>query len=582
LGVLSVGDLDHSLFRKDCATMYEQFFGLNRRPFAAAPDADCYFPATAIEAARQTLFRCIDRGEGAALLIGPSGAGKSLLLQVLAEQFISRFELALLASGRLGTLRELLQAILYELGLEYRELQEGELRLALIDHLSDTRLDGVASGERGPEGLLLLIDEAHTLPLKLLEEIRLITNLIRDGQPKVRLVLAGSPALEERFTSPKLDAFSQRVSARCYLQPLDRGETFEYIKAQIEWAAGQPDSLFSRDALDAVYQATGGIPRLINQICDHALVLACGEGLTSLGKKSIESAWADLQQLPAPASDATDASQSSAGVIEFGVLDDASSNEYDLEIDPGLDSSCELSFDEPAIDLRPAFGSQDPLRSLSQVEQQIAAIDSDYVSQADAEPQIDLSFEATFDPFSETFAEEELVIDPFAMTATDALANRPIVQCAEGHNLAALLKPLPERPAPKLTIAAPAETLEFDADEIDFDSPGSAAADELSIETNEPLVFEMSQDNETQPVPAVAFWSSEETARQPDDARGSRYATYRLVADSSKSQGRTDTAHDDGYEPDLIVIEDEPPGVHQVNVVRRGQYRRLFSSMRHG
>jgi hypothetical protein len=80
--------------------MYESFFGLVRRPFVASADADCYYPATAIETARQTLFRCIDRGEGAALLIGPAGAGKSLLLQVLAEQFRGRFGIALLGSGR--------------------------------------------------------------------------------------------------------------------------------------------------------------------------------------------------------------------------------------------------------------------------------------------------------------------------------------------------------------------------------------------------------------------------------------------------------------------------------------------------
>jgi type II secretory pathway predicted ATPase ExeA len=567
--------------------MYEQFFGLSRRPFAAAPDADCYFPATTIEAARQTLFRCIDRGEGAALLIGPAGAGKSLLLQVLAEQFIARFELALLASGRLTTLRELLQAILYELGLEYRELQEGELRLALIDHLSGSgRLEGATTGTSGPEGLLLLIDEAHTLPLKLLEEIRLITNLIRGGQPKVRLVLAGSAALEERFTSPKLDAFNQRVSARCYLQPFDRQETFEYIKAQIEWAAGQPDRLFSRDALDAVYQATGGVPRLINQICDHALLLACGAGATSLDKPSIEAAWADLQQLPAPANrDSAEDSQTNAGdVIEFGVLDDASGNEYDIEIDPQSEASCELSFQEPSSEMRLAeFGYQDPLRSLSQVEQQIAAIDSDYESQAATGPQIDLSFEAAFDPFSESFAEEELVIDPFAMTATDALANRPIVQCAEGRNLAALLKPLPQRAAPKLTIAAPAEALEFDAYEIEMDSTSGLAAEELSIEAKDPIVFQVSPENENDAVPAVAYWPQELDASTPDNPRMPAYSTYRLVADLPPASERTDRAYDNPYgEPDLIVIEDEPPGVHQVKVVRRGQYRRLFSSMRQG
>jgi type II secretory pathway predicted ATPase ExeA len=576
------------LIGKEFATMYEQYFGLSRRPFAAAPDADCYFPGTTIEAARQTLFRCIDRGEGAGLLIGPAGAGKSLLLQVLAEQFIARFELALLASGRLGTLRELLQAILYELGLSYRDLQEGELRLTLIDHLSGSgRPDMPATRESGPEGLLLLIDEAHTLPLKLLEEIRLITNIIRGGQPKVRLVLAGSTALEERFTSPKLDAFNQRVSARCYLQPFDRQETVEYIRAQIEWAAGEADRLFTREALDAIYQATGGVPRLINQICDHALLLACGAGVASLDKASIETAWADLQQLPAPANrDADDASPAGGGdVIEFGVLDDAGGNEYDLEIEPELDTSCELSFDAQPTDVRGAvFGYQDPLRSLSQVEQQIAAIDSDCDPQAVSGPQFDLSFEAAFDPFSETFAEEELVIDPFAMTATDALANRPIVQCAEGRNLAALLKPLPERAAtPKLAIAAPLESLEFEANDIEIGPPVEALANDVSFGTDEPLVFEVSQESEQNSVPAVAFWPPDVGFTGHDNSRTPEFAAYRLVADSIPAPLRSDAAHDEGYnEPELIVIEDEPLGAHQVKVVRRGQYRRLFSSLRHG
>jgi len=562
--------------------MYEQFFGLSRRPFAAAPDADCYFPATMIETARQTLFRCIDRGEGTALLIGPAGIGKSLLLQVLAEQFKTRFEVALLASGRLTTLRELLQAILYELGLEYRELQEGELRLALIDHLSESGGFAGASQPISAAGLLLLIDEAHTLPLKLLEEIRLITNLIRDGQPKVRLVLAGSAALEERFTSPKLDAFNQRVSARCYLQPLDRQETFEYVKAQIEWAAGLPDRLFAGGALDAVFQAAGGIPRLINQICDHALLLACSAGAASLDKASIEFAWADLQQLPAPGSGDRDAPNTAADdVIEFGVLDDASSNEYDLEIDPEMNASCELSFDEAATDMRAVdLGYLDPLHSLSQVEQQIAAIDSDYESEAAAGSQIDLSFEVASDPFSETFAEEMLVIDPFAMTATDALANRPIVQCAEGHKLAALLKPLPQRAAPKLTIAAPVETLEFEADGIEMDSSAESAANEFSTMEG-PLVFEVSQESEQHSIPAVAYWPAGVESQSPDDTRASTYASFRLVADATPPPKRTDTTDDEQYsEPDLIVIEEESPAVHQVKVVRRGQYRRLFSSMR--
>src|SRR5262245_15774295 len=191
--------------------MYESHFLLSKRPFSAAPSADCFISTGSLEPARQTLIRCIDRAEGPGLVVGPAGTGKSLLCQILAEQFRGRFQVAHLAGARLCTRRALLQNILFELKLPYREMDEGELRLSLVDHLEPR------SG--GPEGLLLLVDEAHTLPLRLIEEVRLLTNVVRDGQSRVRLFLAGGMALEERLASPKLESFHQRIAARCYLQP---------------------------------------------------------------------------------------------------------------------------------------------------------------------------------------------------------------------------------------------------------------------------------------------------------------------------------------------------------------------------
>ena len=133
--------------------MYDGCFGLNRRPFASVPQIDRYFAATAIEGARTTLARCIQRGEGAGLVIGPSGTGKTLLCLLLAEQFRRSFQVAMLASGRLSTRRALFQAILYELGRPYRGMDEGETRLAVIDYLmaGDDELAGPgAAGGRGP------------------------------------------------------------------------------------------------------------------------------------------------------------------------------------------------------------------------------------------------------------------------------------------------------------------------------------------------------------------------------------------------------------------------------------------------
>src|SRR6185436_9609620 len=233
--------------------MYESHFLLSHRPFTPAPDAEAYIPTGSLEQARQTLLRCIGRAEGPGLVIGPAGTGKSLLCQILAKHFRGRFQVAHLAGARLCTRRALLQNILFELKLPFRDMDEGELRLSLVDHL-DPR-----SG--GPEGLLLLVDEANSLPLRLLEEIRLLTNVVRDGQARVRLVLAGNLALEERLTSPKLESFHQRIAARCYLQPLSRDETIFYVQEQMRRSGVSADGIFTAAAQAAIHTATDGIPR---------------------------------------------------------------------------------------------------------------------------------------------------------------------------------------------------------------------------------------------------------------------------------------------------------------------------------
>ncbi len=294
--------------------MYETYFNLTERPFASVPRPDHYYPAGVIDAARNTLTRCVDRGEGVGLIVGPSGSGKSLLCQVLAESFQKRLQVALLASTHLDTRRSLLQAVLYELNRPYRGMDEGELRLSLVDYV--TLNDDTAGGT------LLLVDEAHHLPLRLLDEIRTLTNLTRAMQPAVRLVLAGSHVLEERFASPKLESFSQRIAARCYLEAFQGEETQAYIWARILVCGGRGGELFPPESCRTVHKATGGVPRLINQVCDHVLLLAYAAGIRRIEPAHVEEAWADLQQLPTP----WNAPPTAAGMnnsIEFGRLDDA-------------------------------------------------------------------------------------------------------------------------------------------------------------------------------------------------------------------------------------------------------------------
>src|SRR4051794_17769829 len=244
------------------------------RVFPTYPQVSRYFPGGSIEDARTRLGRAIDRGDGPGFVVGGPGSGKSLLLQVLASQFQEQFDVVLPACARLCTRRALLQSILFELGLPYRSRDEGELRLSLLDRL--------LSKEDCASGLLLLIDEAQTLPPPLLDELRVLTNVVRGSQPQVRLVLAGSSSLEECFTDPELESFSQRLTARTYLGSFNREETGQFIGAQVAALGVASEDIFGADACSAVFEATDGVPRLVNQLCDRALLDANTAGLNKI------------------------------------------------------------------------------------------------------------------------------------------------------------------------------------------------------------------------------------------------------------------------------------------------------------
>lgn len=386
--------------------MYAGYFGFERRPFASVPLVEQYFPGTTIESARVSLTRCIERGEGAGMVVGPSGTGKTLLCQVLADGVRDSFPVAMLSCGRLSSRRALLQAILYGVGQPYRGMDEGELRLALVDFLTGS--------DQCPQGIALLVDEAHTLPLRLLEEIRMLTNVARGGEPAVRLVLAGGCVLEERFASPKLDSFSQRLVARCYLEAFNRLETEAYIQAQIEGAGGPSETLFSEAACQTVHQATDGVPRLINQVCDHALLLAYADGRREILPEQIEEAWADLQQLPTPFS-GDEPCGGEGGVIEFGGLDD--SGEEDEDSAPPLRISPETNQLDTDV--------EEPAQQIERIEAMLGEADGDFEPAGSIGPEVELVFEDPGLAFREEFEEEEVIADRYAKAEAPPAAEQP-------------------------------------------------------------------------------------------------------------------------------------------------------------
>ncbi len=302
--------------------MHEELFHSPERPFRATPDIRFYFPHDSVEAARQTVLRAVLRAEGPVMVMGGAGLGKSLLGTVVVEDLATRFDIVQLYAARLCSRRALLQSILFELKLPYRDLSEGELRLSILARLEP-------SSDYAPDGVVIVVDEAHTLPAKLLDELRLITNFTRAHQPRARLVLIGNLRLEDTFAEPQLESFNQRLAARCYLQPMNRQQTREYVFHQLTAAGFKPKELVTEEAINSVYAASEGVPRLVNQIMDHSLALAATGSQSPVSSALVEEAWADLQQLPAPWHAGADklpsgssTSRTATSTVEFGALED--------------------------------------------------------------------------------------------------------------------------------------------------------------------------------------------------------------------------------------------------------------------
>jgi len=217
----------------------------------------------------------------------------------------------LLGDIRITSRTGLLQQVLANLGQAHQGLDEHALEMRLVDALTQ----GASA-----RSLLLIIDEAQLLSIELLEEIRLLTNLIRDGRQLVQTILVGGPKLEDPLADPKLESLSQRIIARCYLHPMNQAETCQYIRSMLAVTGLKIDD----DAIASVHHACGGVPRLINQLMNQSLDFASAQRKRSIDESCVQHAWADLQQLPSPVIEPRLKPHQST--IEFGELDEEEMN----------------------------------------------------------------------------------------------------------------------------------------------------------------------------------------------------------------------------------------------------------------
>jgi type II secretory pathway predicted ATPase ExeA len=270
--------------------MYESFFGLAKRPFTTMPDPACFVPIDGAHQAHSSLAQCAIDGRGIGVLTAPAGLGKTLICQRLAQVLEERFTVVFLPTANFLTRRSLLQAILFELGHSYVRMGDQELRLALTSVIRRLR--------PGRGTIALIVDEAHLLAPRMLEELRALTNFAEAGESLLRLIISGQLSLEETLSQPALLALNQRIGVQTTLQPLTRDESAEYVSRRLALAGANVSDVFSDDALATICEASDGSPRCLNQLCDHSLLLSYLSSQRPVVDETVHEALADLKQLP--------------------------------------------------------------------------------------------------------------------------------------------------------------------------------------------------------------------------------------------------------------------------------------------
>lgn len=270
--------------------MYESYYHLKRSPFEIIPDPFFFFATPRHNEALAALYHGVRGRKGFAVLTGDVGTGKTLLLRCLLEQLTRSDDVAYayVFNGRLSPC-EFLQYVAGDFGLPVSGKNKSEILSEISKYVVT----------RGSEKLttVLIVDEAHHLSVDILEEIRLLTNLETVHGKLLQILLVGQPELDQKLDSFELRQLKQRIAHRAQLLPLDVDETAGYIVRRLQLAGAELNAatLFPQETVQTIFRYSHGIPRLINTICENALITAYARQLPSVTPEIVENTASDLR-----------------------------------------------------------------------------------------------------------------------------------------------------------------------------------------------------------------------------------------------------------------------------------------------
>ncbi len=269
--------------------MYTEYFGLKEPPFSIAPDPRYLYMSDKHREALAHLIYGI-RGDGFILLTGEVGTGKTTICRCLLEQLPENTDVALVLYPRLAV-RELLATICDELRISYSRGNANNKDL--LDNINAYLLDSHARGRK----TVVIIEEAQNLSTELLEQVRLLTNLETNSRKLLQIIMVGQPELRDILSRQDMQQVAQRITARYHLGPLSRDEVSAYVSHRLAFAGGK-EGLFPASTVSKLFRLSGGVPRVINLLCDRALLGAYSEGKNAVAVSTVTRAWREISGAP--------------------------------------------------------------------------------------------------------------------------------------------------------------------------------------------------------------------------------------------------------------------------------------------